>query len=151
MGSSSIKLRWVIAALLLSGVVACTQRADMYDSSELSTLMREMEQFSKDSREKLLKGERIGSIPEDIWNLQNKEATRGEHKEETFQALTKPYLQALKGIERGDSQVYWYNASINACRSCHNNYCGGPLVVINQLNIESDSDDPLPEEHSEVE
>ncbi len=134
-------MKYLIVFLIAVSAFACSQNADMYDPSELSILMRDMENFSKEAKTKLENGETIDSIPASFWDLKHKEATRDEHKEDVFQSLTNPYLSALKGIERGDSQLYYYNASIDACRSCHNSYCGGPLVVINQLNIEVPPED----------
>jgi hypothetical protein len=131
-------MKYIITALLAITIFSCSQNAEMYDPSELSVVMRDMEDFSKDARKKLLNGEKIDSIPSQIWDIRHKVSSKGQHEEETYQSLTYPYLAALQGIERGDSQMYFYNASIDACRTCHNSYCGGPLVVINQLNIEED-------------
>ena len=126
-------MRYLVFLTLLVSVWACNQRADMYEASELSELMRVMVDFSESAKEKLEQGEAIGPIPTEMWDLRQMEATRGEHEEAEFQAMAIPYLQALKGIERGDSQAYFYRQSIDACRTCHTTYCGGPLEVINTL------------------
>lgn len=128
-------------AFFILGIVACTQsnkseKAEMYEYSELASLMRDMVAFSEDAKSKLQNGDSITAIPSQLWDLQKAKGTRDEHLESTFQALTEPYLNSLKGIERGDSQVYYYNQSIQACKSCHSSYCGGPLVVINKLPIQ---------------
>ncbi len=138
-------MKYIIALFLLTLVFACNegsnnQKADMYNASELASLMRDMVTFSDSARVSLLSGKSIESIPENLWGLKTAKGTRDEHEEDLFQSLTDPYLNALKGIERGDSQMYYYNKSIEACVGCHNNYCGGPLVVINKLPIRGTND-----------
>ncbi|MBO6516794.1 MAG: hypothetical protein JJ975_09610 [Bacteroidia bacterium] len=110
--------------------------ADMYEASEMSQLMREMVRFSKKAKANLEQGKPTPKVPEAIWELQTAEGTRDEHLEDPFQAMAVPYLSALRGIERGDSQAYFYSKSIDACKSCHGTYCGGPMAVINTLGLE---------------
>lgn len=133
-----MKLKYIILAILSITIVACSQnnkneKADMYEASELAELMREMVVFSESAKAKLAAGEKIDSIPSHFWGLKEAKGTRDEHLEKAFQDLTYPYLEALKGIERGDSQQFYYTQSIQACKSCHGVYCGGPLNKINQL------------------
>ena len=133
-----MKLKYIVFAIISLSIIACWQnkkseKADMYEASELAQLMRDMVVFSEGAKAKLAAGEKIESIPAQIWGLKNAKATRDEHLETAFQDLTNPYLEALKGIERGDSQQYYYTQSIQACKSCHGVYCGGPLNKINQL------------------
>ncbi len=125
---------------LLFGMVACTSspkstQAEMYEASELSQLMRDMVTFSKQAKENLANEASIESIPNQMWNLKKAKGTRNEHLEESYQAMSDPYLNALKGIQRGDSQAYYYRKSIDACKSCHGVYCGGPMDVINTLDL----------------
>ncbi len=135
------KSKYLSIVLLLTVVVytACKQpqkeeKAEMYEASELSATMRVMVDFSKAAKQSIAKGQSIDSIPSVIWDMATAHGTRDEHLESDFQSLTKPYLEALKGIERGDSQSYYYYKSIDACKSCHSVYCGGPMAIINQLD-----------------
>jgi Zn-dependent oligopeptidase len=105
----------------------------MYEPSELSQMMRDMVTWSKETKSSLLKEEVINDVPKQFYDLANQKATRDEHKDAAFQGMVPEYLNALKGIDRKDSQQYYYNASIQACKTCHAVYCGGPLSVINQL------------------
>ena len=105
----------------------------MYEASELSSMMREMVVWSKASKAILAKGDTIESVPQSFYDLAKQHATRDEHEEAAFQSMVPAYTDALQGIERRDSQQYYYNASIQACKNCHGVYCGGPLAVINQL------------------
>lgn len=124
--------------ILAITILACSQnnkseKADMYEASELSLMMREMVTFSKDAKATLAAGDTIERVPQSFYDLAKQQGTRDEHDEAAFQAMVPTYTNALKGIERGDSQQYYYNASIQSCKSCHNVYCGGPLAVIEQL------------------
>ncbi|MFY0643264.1 MAG: hypothetical protein JXR19_02240 [Bacteroidia bacterium] len=130
----------LLYALIILGVWACSkgnskEDAEMYDPSPLSMAMRSMESFSEQAKYKLLHDEKI-EVPSEFFEFYTKEATRDEHKEAKFQSLAVPYVNALKGIERGDSQMYFYQASIQACKACHSQYCAGPLAAINQLDID---------------
>ncbi|MEY2924420.1 MAG: hypothetical protein RLZZ337_968 [Bacteroidota bacterium] len=131
-------MKYIVFAVLSLLIVACSQnnkseKAEMYEASELAQLMRDMVAFSENAKTKLAAGEKIDSIPAQIWDLKKVHGTRDEHLESAFQDLSNPYLEALKGIERGDSQQFYYTQSIEACKSCHGVYCGGPLLKINQL------------------
>lgn len=107
---------------------------DMYEVSPMSELMREMVIWSKDAKQKLQDSLPI-VVPEKFFELAKKEGTRDEHLDQNFQDLAKVYLAQLQKIKGGKNQAYFYNESINACKSCHNNFCGGPLVVIDQLGL----------------
>ncbi|MGB0851222.1 MAG: hypothetical protein ACPGTP_08235 [Bacteroidia bacterium] len=132
-------MKYLIAAFISLGIFACSQenksseKADMYEPSELSITMRKMVEFSKSAKATLASGDSIKSVPQEIYDLAKRKGTRDEHEEEAFQSMVPAYLSALKGIERGDSQMYYYDASIQACKTCHGTYCGGPLAIINQL------------------
>lgn len=132
-------MKYIIIGVLALVIWSCGQnklteeQADMYEASELSLMMREMVQFSKSAKQKLSKGEPIDTVPAHFYDLAKQEGTRDEHKEKAFQNMVPMYLKALEGIERKDSQRYYYDQSIQACKSCHGVYCGGPLEIINQL------------------
>lgn len=131
--------KFIILTLLAIMALACgksSNKADMYEASPLASMMRDMVDFSKDARGKLQKGEEI-EVPPNFYELKSQEGTRDEHKDETFQQMAEIYLSALKGIEQKDSQLYYYNQSIKACQNCHSTYCGGPLVVIDQLPLDT--------------
>lgn len=121
-------------------IFACSQnsdkasdKADMYEASELSAMMREMVTFSKKAKATLAAGDIIMEVPQTFYDLSKQHGTRDEHLESAYQSMAPTYTDALHGIERKDSQQYYYDASIQACKSCHGVYCGGPLAVINQL------------------
>ena len=132
-------MKYFVFTFLALTALACGQnnsssdKADMYEASELSAMMREMVTWSKEVKKTLDAGDSIASVPQEFYELASQEATRGEHDEAAFQAMVPLYTSALKGIERGDSQQYFYDASIQACKSCHGVYCSGPLDVIKQL------------------
>lgn len=134
-----MKLKSTIIILIVAGIVACSKQnqsseaADMYHPSELSQMMRDIVSWSKETKSLLSKGEIIDDVPQSFYDLANQKATRDEHKEAAFQGMVPEYLEALKGIDRKDSQQYYYDASIQACKTCHSVYCGGPLSVIDQL------------------
>ncbi len=131
-------MKYFVFAFIALSIFACSQtnsseKADMYEASELSAMMREMVVWSKSAKATLAAGDTIQEVPQSFYDLAKQTATRGEHDEAAFQAISPAYTDALKGIERRDSQQYFYDASIQACKSCHGIYCSGPLDVIQQL------------------
>lgn len=129
-------MKYLVLISLAVLVVACSQggkEAEMYEASELASLMRDMVKFSKETKENLENSVAPPKVPDHFWNLPKAKGTRNEHLEDNFQSMTGPYLEALKGLERGDSNTYYYKQSINACKSCHSVYCGGPMQVIKTL------------------
>lgn len=131
-------MKYFVFAFIALSIFACSQtnsseKADMYEASELSAMMREMVVWSRSAKATLAAGDTIQEIPQSFYDLAKQTATRGEHDEAAFQAMSPAYTDALKGIERRDSQQYFYDASIQACKSCHGIYCSGPLDVIQQL------------------
>ncbi len=131
-------MKYFVFAFIALSIFACSQtnsseKADMYEASELSAMMREMVVWSRSAKATLAAGDTIQEIPQSFYDLAKQTATRGEHDEAAFQAISPAYTDALKGIERRDSQQYFYDASIQACKSCHGIYCSGPLDVIQQL------------------
>lgn len=133
----TVRLKYIVALILFSLIVACgeglQQKADMYEASELSKMMRDMVTWSKQAKHKLQNGGTIQHVPKAFYDMKNQVATRGEHKEAAFLGMVPTYINALKGIERKDSQQYYYDASIRACKTCHSVYCDGPMQIINQL------------------
>lgn len=132
-------MKYILFVAIGLGVFGCSQstknKPEMYEASELAELMREMVKWSKSAKIKLANSEKI-EVPDEFFALPQKKGTRNEHLEETFQSHATVYVQQLKQIQQSDSQAYYYNKSIDACRSCHQSYCGGPLVVIDQLGLE---------------
>ena len=131
-------MKYIVFACIALSIFACSQKnssekADMYEASELSAMMREMVVWSKSAKATLAAGDTIENVPPSFYDLATQTATRGEHDEAAFLGMVPLYTDALKGIERRDSQQYYYDASIQACKSCHGVYCGGPLDVIGQL------------------
>ena len=129
----------ILIAPIVFGIIGCKkpvkqdEQADMYQASELSLVMRTMVDYSKACKAALEAGESLPKAPDQIWTLQQATATRGENNEDAFQSMTSPYLEAVRGIERGDSQAYYYARSIDACVACHSTYCGGPMSIIQKL------------------
>ena len=130
--------KFLILAILSTSIFACSQKdnkADMYEPSPMSQLMRRMVVFSKRSQTKISRGDTI-RVPKVLYELPIRKGTRDEHKDSAYQQMARIYMDKLKGIERGDSQAYYYQESINACKSCHSTYCGGPMKVINKLDLD---------------
>jgi hypothetical protein len=109
------------------------QEPELHDPSEMSLLMRKMVEYSKQAKQNLANGKALDSIPSRFYDLLTLKASRNEQKEVPFQNMAIYYLAQLRGLERADSQEYFYRESINACKSCHSTYCNGPMLIIEKL------------------
>ena len=63
----TVRLKYIVALILFSLIVACgeglQQKADMYEASELSKMMRDMVTWSKQAKHKLQNGGTIQHVP----------------------------------------------------------------------------------------
>lgn len=127
----------IIIVFAIVFILACSNtdqhKADMYEASPLAAMMRKMVDFSEKAKINLAQNQKI-KVPKELYSMPYLQATRNESEESVFQEMAKDYIAALEGIEREDSQAYYYSASIKACKNCHSVYCGGPMAVINTLD-----------------
>ena len=134
----------LLFALMLS-LLACTNKGpDMYEASPLAQLMRDMVEFNKSARLDALEGRTI-DIPDAFYSIREKQATRDEQKDDAFQSMAALFLARMKDVDGNAEPAEAYHRMINACIHCHNTYCGGPLEIINQLQIST------PEKQLEIE
>lgn len=113
------------------------EKPQMYETSELAQLMRDMYADNEKIKEKLLKGEWPDSLPDYFSKLHTAKATDPSDINETYKGLGNSYLQRFEELKSApDSlKIESYNSLINGCVSCHQVYCNGPLPKIKKLLI----------------
>ncbi len=150
-----------VAALLITGfaaLMACSQStstknevASTTDSascatpssrnpngeSELSSLMRKMQDNSIALRTMVEKGELPKDLPKEFVAIYTAKPTDADTKHESFNRFAANYLSNLELVYQSDQSNFkqHYNQLVNACESCHMEHCPGPLKAIAKLKL----------------
>ena len=138
-------MRGVLGVLLMSLLLfSCKKEIKqpneeliMYQSSEMAALMNAMYEGNITIKNKILKGETIGSFPETYLNIHNAVLTDPADRNVSFDAFSKLYIQNMQQVYVGskDSLKENFNKAINSCIACHQTTCTGPIPRIKKLLI----------------
>ncbi|MBL7962414.1 MAG: hypothetical protein JNM31_01095 [Flavobacteriales bacterium] len=128
---------------ILLAVIACssdtTEQQDLglKPPSELALLMRDMTTYADSTRSLLMRGGAPLPFPKDHARMHTATATDDHLDRATFTAFADNYLAQLKVFNEAapEDRKRTFNAVINACASCHNNVCPGPMVRIKKLYV----------------
>jgi outer membrane murein-binding lipoprotein Lpp len=121
---------------------SCNKDGDLNPngSSELSLIMRKMATHLAENRDALKAGKGIVPAPKEIDNLLTAKKTDEEIDKTIYDGYAKLYQQRIielnESADSADSiKIKAHNNLVSTCRDCHSNFCPGPMVVINQLDI----------------
>ncbi len=107
----------------------------MYEPSELAMLMRQMETENLNLRRAILEDDSL-IYPKAYHHLNTSKPTQEGTIDEDYKAFSAAYSTSMNNLREGDSNiVYRFNQGVQACVSCHNQFCGGPIERIQQLFI----------------
>jgi hypothetical protein len=109
-------------------------------SSELADLMREMQQFSIEERNRVLESKKSLPSPESFNEIHKAKITDGMSKSENFTTFSNLYLSTVNQYAKSgkEDRVTKFNNMIAACLACHSENCPGPVPVIRKLQISTD-------------
>ena len=109
----------------------------MAETSEMAQLMREMYAYSETIKQQVIKGELSASYPSNFDKILTATLTDPSDRDSLFEVDSKLFLNAERLIFEGSEAdiVAHYNNSVNACLSCHNVTCTGPIPTIKKLLI----------------
>ncbi len=109
----------------------------MYNMSELSLAMEEMYRTNEAFREALRSGMGIDSIPAVFYTIHTAEATSASDKDPMYHAMADVFLERMEAVAREPlaNQPAAFNEMIDACVSCHQVKCQGPIDRINKLRV----------------
>ena len=119
--------------------VECKDKPELKQniSSEMSLFMRKLTK-SCDSNKIRLKNKQLIAFDIDAQNILTSEMTKGHHKDSTYKAFASRFIEQIHEINNkhlADSQLFFYNAMIQNCISCHQGRCPGPIKKIKELKI----------------
>jgi len=109
-------------------------------SSELADLMREMQQYSVEERQRVINLQATMPAPESIRNIHIAKITGGMKKGENYSTFSDLYLASLDAYanSKNDDRAKNFNNMIATCLACHSENCPGPLPAIRKLQISSE-------------
>lgn len=109
----------------------------MAERSEMALLMNEMYAFNESIKQQIIEGTLSTSYPDKFDNIHSAVLTNPSARDLNFESYSKLFLEAQKQIFESPQEelITRFNNSINACISCHNVKCVGPIPRIKKLLI----------------
>ena len=104
----------------------------------MALLMNEMYAFNESIKQQIIDGTLSTSYPEKFDNIHSAVLTNPSARDLNFESFSKLFLEAQKDLFESPQEelITRYNKAINACISCHNVKCVGPIPRIKKLLIE---------------
>ncbi|MEY8848490.1 hypothetical protein AB9K26_06730 [Psychroserpens sp. XS_ASV72] len=120
-------------------IVDGTSKYEVYQSSEMASLMKGMHAYNMQLKAEVQKGEVTSEFPEEFLKIHSAEFSENKSRTQTFDHYSGKFIEAQKAVfEEGvkDSLLVGrYNEAINMCLSCHKTECTGPIPKIKKLLI----------------
>lgn len=110
---------------------------EMYEMSEMAMLMEQMYVDNQRLKNRIINGEAVGEFPEHFAKIHNSMMTDPSENDEFFKEQAKVFLEAQELIYKDpENAKQHYNKAVQACISCHEVKCSGPIVRIKKLTIQ---------------
>ena len=108
----------------------------MYQMSEMAAYMEQMYAAHQQMKQQILDGEEITKLSFDLENLHSAAFTDPKDYDAFFKTWADRFKQyEIQMIENPEQAQHYYNQAIQACISCHEVKCAGPLPRIKKLII----------------
>lgn len=107
----------------------------MYEASEMAILMEQMYVHNKQLREKILKNDSLGNLPDYFSKISSATMTKGKERDAFFNEKAPIFMKSQAEIYSSKNAKESFNTMVNACISCHEVKCGGPIERIKTLYI----------------
>jgi hypothetical protein len=128
-------LTMVVAVNLVRTTPASSQDNNPNGSSDLSKLMREMEQYTKRAKEGLKTGAKPEPYPVGFDKIHTAKITDGMSKSDYYKSFADLYVMSVKNYAKStkNNRVETYNNMVSACLACHSQHCPGPVPAIKKM------------------
>ena len=108
----------------------------MYEMSEMSALMEQMYVDNQRLKQRILKGDTIGSFPNHFLQIHKAVMTDPNENDTFFKEQAENFIKAQELIYQDSKNAkQHFNDGVNACIQCHEVKCGGPIQRIKKLYI----------------
>ena len=113
-----------------------TKKFEMYEMSEMATLMEQMYVDNQRLKERISKGDTIGKFPNHFLDIHKAVMTDETENDAFFKEQAALFIQSQELIYKDPKNAkIHFNDGINACIRCHEVKCGGPIPKIKKLYI----------------
>lgn len=113
------------------------KKFEMYQMSEMASLMEQMYAYNKQIKDRIVKGDTVGKFPEFFNKIYTAKFTTPSDNDAFFKENAKKYITAQKLIYSDPKNVKEnFNKGLDACITCHQGKCGGPIPRIKKLYIQ---------------
>ena len=115
---------------------AKAKKFEMYEFSEMASLMETMFATNKKLKENIIQGKDLGEFQNNFLKIHSSAMTDESDNDAFFKQQAQIFISAQQMIftDRENAKEH-YNASISACIECHQEKCGGPIPRIKTLFI----------------
>ncbi|MBA3901568.1 MAG: hypothetical protein H0X62_15425 [Bacteroidetes bacterium] len=111
---------------------------EMAKVSELAQMMKDMHAHAAEMREAIL-ADSLGTLPDfdkDYHLMKTLTPTDESVRTPLFESFSGLFIASAEEIHQNKkNRKYQYNNMLDACVSCHQTYCPGPVKRINKLRI----------------
>lgn len=113
------------------------KKFEMYKMSEMALLMEQMYAYNLHIRARIVKGDTIGKFPEFFNKIYSAKFTTPSDNDTFFKKNADKYIAAQKLIySDSKNEKENFNKGLDACITCHQGKCGGPIPRIKKLYIQ---------------
>lgn len=107
----------------------------MYEASEMAILMEQMYVHNVQLRDKIIKKDSLGKLPDYFSKISSATMTKGKERDAFFNEKAPIFIKAQSEIYSSSTAKESFNTMVDACISCHEVKCGGPIARIKTLYI----------------
>lgn len=109
----------------------------MYEMSEMALLMEQMYADNLSLKERIKNGDTIGQFPQHFLDIHKAVMTDEKENDDFFKVQAANFIKAQELIYQDPKNAKeHFNNGVDACLSCHQVKCGGPIPRIKKLYIE---------------
>ena len=141
-------MKKLIAFVLVFSLFACQKveekkcpakkekKLEMYQMSEMAALMEQMYVDNQRVKENIKNGDTIGTFPKHYLKIFTAKFTDDTDNDLFFKLKAKQYIATQVLLYNDSKNVKeHFNAGVDACITCHESKCGGPIQRIKKLYI----------------
>lgn len=119
---------------------SCTASAkkefEMYEMSELASLMEQMYAENLQLKDRIAKGQPVGEFPQHIVRIHSAAMTDPSENDAFFKEQAAKFIKAQEQIYKDPANAQkHFNDGVTACIKCHEGKCEGPIPRIKKLYI----------------
>ncbi|HQA74084.1 MAG: hypothetical protein R2805_08175 [Flavobacterium sp.] len=112
------------------------KKLEMYQMTEMALLMEQMYVDNKRLKERIIKGDTIGTFPQHFLKIHTATMTDESENDAFFKEQAAKYIKAQQLIYADPKNAKeHFNNGVDACLNCHEQKCGGPIPRIKKLYI----------------